>query len=733
MVVSVLKALPTQLVMVSVMPLVRLLLMGVMEQANQAYKDYDRPDEFLTEYDFIVVGGGSAGSVLAARLAEVSWWKVLVLEAGEPPTPETYVPGLVALGYVRGNNNWDYLTEPQPHGLKNFVDQRATILHGRAVGGGSTMGGMVYERGNRRDFDHWAELGNTGWDYNSVLYHFMKSENFIGDNMGATEFYHGRGGPLAVSPGHSPGSLATAFLQAGQELGYNIIDPNGPETLGFSSPYYNIKEGIRSSSAEAYLRPAAAWDNLHILHSATVIKLYNVGAKLEVLVCAGSLASPKLLLLSGLGPPDHLKEHEVKVVAELAGVGQNLQDHLGVYGLSWTLPDTAALPTLFNSSAISEYVPHKKGLYSAPVGDFGSAWTKVAEGGDKDYPDVELFLSPVSFHADQGFFLPYAYGLDIVKYLQYYASIFGKKGFSMMVSLLRPKSRGSLTLKSADPKEKPIIDPQFLSHQEDLLTLAKGVKFAVKLGKTSAFKTQGAELHKQKVPGCLDKELEDEYWQCFVQHMASSYWHTAGTCKMGPTTDPLAVVDERLKVYGVSGLRVVDASIMPLIVSGATNAATIMIAEKAADLIKEDWELDVEEVVLEVEGGGLDLEIGGQDLEVGGVELDLKVGEGLDLEIGGQDLKVGGGLDLEIEQDRKVEGGGLDLEIEGQDLEAGGVELDLKVGEGLDLEIGGQDLKVGGELDLEIEQDLKVEGGGLDLKVEEGGLDLEIGGQDLKV
>ncbi|KAG7159348.1 Glucose dehydrogenase [FAD quinone]-like 10, partial [Homarus americanus] len=284
----------------------------------------------------------------------------------------------------------------------------------------------------------------------------------------------------------------------------------------------------------------------------------------------------------------------MEVVADVPGVGQNLQDHLGVYGLTWTIPNTASLASLFDTSALDDYVMYKEGPYSAPMGDYGSAWVKVMGGGDPQYPDIQLYLSPTSFHGDHGLFIPYIYGMDQMKYLSYYSQIFGQTGFTLMVSLLRPKSRGTITLKSSNPKDKPVIDPKFLSDKEDLLTLAKGVRFALQLGETSALKSQGATFYNKAVPGCESVAHRNKYFICYVQHMASSYWHPAGTCKMGPTTDPLAVVDDRLRVYRVSGLRVVDTSIMPVIVSGSTNIPTIMIAEKATDLIKSDWDVEID-------------------------------------------------------------------------------------------------------------------------------------------
>ncbi|KAG0717182.1 Glucose dehydrogenase [FAD, quinone] [Chionoecetes opilio] len=528
----------------------------------------------------------------------------------------SYIPGLAPLASVQGNNNWNYVTQPQQHSLGNFVEKRATLPLARVVGGGSTMGGMVYTRGDHQDYDHWEALGNPGWDYNSILYYFRKAEDYMGSHLGETESYHGRGGPLAVSPDPSPGPLAAAFLRAGEELGYNTVDLNGPHHIGFARPHYNIRNGVRSSTAGAYLQPALPWSNLHILHSATVTKIlftgkkavgvlfeyegktYQVTAEREVVVSAGAVATPQLLLLSGVGPEEQLQDHKINVVANLTGVGQNLQDHVGVYGLVWILPGTPApFGPFFNTTAMHQYTRHRKGPFSAPPGECGTARVLVMDQGTHQ-SDVGIFLSPVSFHADRGLLTPYTYGMDRQTYKQYYGTVLGQAGFTLLVSLLRPKSRGTITLQSTDPKHHPLIDPQFLSHQDDIQTLVKGIQFAMKLGKTEALKTLGAQFHDEPVPGCIQKaeeaeaEAEEEYWRCFVQHMASSFWHPVGTCKMGPSNDPLAVVDNNLRVHGVENLRVVDASVMPTIVSGGTAAATVMIAEKAADAIKTDWGID---------------------------------------------------------------------------------------------------------------------------------------------
>nr|XP_027211315.1 glucose dehydrogenase [FAD, quinone]-like [Penaeus vannamei] len=604
---------PTAMTMATLLPLLRLLLSGILQETQQAMRDFEPPRHLARYYDFIVVGSGSGGSVTASRLSEVPEWKVLVLEAGGLPPQESYVPGLVGLGYFRGNNNWDYVTEPQRHGLRNFVERRGTIPHARVLGGSTTTNGMLYVRGNRLDFDHWADFGNPGWDYDSVLYYFKKAEDYRGRPTSETEQYHGRGGPLVVTPEPNTGKLAQAFLYAGMELGYSVIDPNGRDQIGFAKPEYTICGGLRCSVAQAYLRPALRRNpNLHVLYDAFVYRVlfnkhkraigvqynyrgrvYTAYAKKEVIVSAGALASPKLLMLSGVGPSPHLKHHKLKVVADVPGVGQNLQDHLGVYGLTWTIKPNSVdtLDNVASLEAVQRYVHHRKGPYSAPLGDYGSAWVKVTEGGYSSFPDVQLYLSPAAFNMDMGLFLPHIYGFDRNKYNDYARPLFGRDGFTMNLYLLRPKSRGAVSLRSKRPRDLPVIDPNYMSHPYDVETLIEGIRFAIKVGNcTSLTKRFKAKFHDMIVPGCEGIVFNtDKYWACYIKHMASSFWHPAGTCKMGPDTDPLAVVDNRLRVRGVRGLRVIDASIMPVVVSGNPNAPVIMIAEKGADMIKEDW------------------------------------------------------------------------------------------------------------------------------------------------
>ncbi|XP_047487356.1 glucose dehydrogenase [FAD, quinone]-like [Penaeus chinensis] len=599
------------------LPLLRLILLFVVREAGEK-GSYSLSGQLHASYDFIVVGAGSGGSVMASRLSEVEGWRVLVVEAGGPPAAETFLPAFVPFFFLPGHDlDWDYTSTPQKHGLKNFENRMARLTQGRVVGGSSSINGLMYVRGNRRDFDHWASLGNAGWDYRSVLPYFIKAENYYGSFLGENDRYRGRSGPLAVTP-DSPGPIFKAFIRGGQELGYSMVDYNGPEQLGFAVNQYTVGNGTRASSAESYLRPVTSRPNLHVLHSATVHKIIfdedkkavgvrlqyrgkmlTIGARREVIVSSGAIGSPKLLLLSGVGPRTHLQQHRINVVADVPGVGQNFHDHINVYGLTWTVPFGAspqslgllATADIFTPSSLNEFIRSRKGPLTETPLELLNAWVKVSRGGDPLWTDTQIFFNGFTAGTDFGLFYPSLWGMDRSFFKEHYKEIIGREGFTIRPVLVRPKSRGSVTLLSSDPTRPPAIDPNYLSHPDDVATLVNGIKFSLALGNTTDFaRTYRASFFQKPLRGCENLPYgSDQYWACYVRHMASTFLHFAGSCKMAPSSDPLGVVDNRLRVRGVKGLRVVDASVMPSVTSGNTNAPVIMIAEKASDIVKQDW------------------------------------------------------------------------------------------------------------------------------------------------
>jgi choline dehydrogenase len=520
-------------------------------------------------HDYVIAGAGSAGCVLAGRLTEDSRTRVLLLEAGPADRKqEIRIPAAFSKLF-RTDYDWNYSTLPQP-----ALDGRSLYWpRGRTLGGCSSINAHMYLRGRPQDYDGWAAGGNRGWAFQDVLPVFVKMERY---ERGSSRL-HGYGGPLNVSDLRDPNPTSLAFLRACREIGIRqIVDPNGEEGEGASLTPVTQKRGRRWSAADAYLRPAVTRPNLTVVTGAQVARLVfensrAVGveyvkdgrmlvarAAREVVVSCGAVNSPHLLMISGVGPAEQLREHGVSVVRDLPGVGANLQDHLAV-AVIVTVTQPVTLVAAESIGNLLRYLLFRRGMLTSNVGE-GCAFLRTQE--HLGAPDLELVFAPVPF-VDHG----------LVKQTRH--------GMTIGVVCLQPKSAGSIALASKDPFAPPAIQPSYLTDPEgeDLRVLLHGVKLARRIFRTEALSAYTGEAL-EPGPGVE----RDEDIVGFIRSQAETLYHPVGTCRMGD--DARAVVDAELRVHGVEGLRVVDASVMPAIPRGHTNGPTIMIAEKAAELMR---------------------------------------------------------------------------------------------------------------------------------------------------
>ena len=523
-------------------------------------------------YDYIIVGAGSAGCVLANRLTESGRHRVLLLESGGRDTNRwIHIP--IGFGKVMFDRQVNWMFETEPEARMN--GRSIKIPRGRVLGGSSSINGLIYIRGQREDFDDWRAAGNPGWGYEDCLPYFKKAEH---QARGADD-WHGTGGPLCVSDVKDRHPLADSFIEAGAALGIAPNnDFNGERQEGLGYFQGTARNGMRCSAAVAYLRPAMKRSNLTVVTDAHASRILTDGlratgvaytaagasqrafAECEVIVAAGAIQSPQLLQLSGIGPGELLQRHGIGVVKALPGVGRNLQDHLQAR-MIWRCCE----PVTVNDDLMSWRRKAAIGLQYALKRSGPLSWYAGLAGGfartrpELDRPDVQFHFFPYSTDRTD-------------------PSLHRFSGFTMSVCKLRPESRGTVEIKSGDPLAAPAIQPNFLERESDVATMLDGLKLVRKLAQTPELARWIVAEH-DPGPDCTsDDQLVD-----FIRNKGMTVYHPAGTCRMG--SDAEAVVDSQLRVHGMQGLRVVDASVMPAVTSGNTNAPVIMIAEKAAEMI----------------------------------------------------------------------------------------------------------------------------------------------------
>ncbi|XP_015112866.1 glucose dehydrogenase [FAD, quinone] [Diachasma alloeum] len=563
-------------------------------------------------FDFIIVGGGTAGSAVASRLSENPNWRVLLIEAGAYPSALSDVPAMLL--FLQGTpEDYAYEVEYQEGMCQGTSTKKCKWGKGRVLGGSSVLNAMLHIHGNDRDFDSWAALGNDGWSFKDVLPYFKKSESYSPEFIGKFgDKYVGSSGQINIRDyNYTDSGLQSVLLDAVRERGIPVLDHfNGERYIGFGRAQGTLDKGRRVNAAKAYLSPVKDRKNLFVATSTRADRILMEGNKAvgvrltfpddksvdlkaskEVIISAGAIATPQVLMLSGIGPKKHLDELGIPCVADLP-VGKNLQDHLIWMGLHFEFFNESGViktPLDYLDNAYL-YLIHTKGEFIATGGIDLLGFVNL-EDPISHYPNIQFHHIHIS-KGDVMMLQAVMNSIGLSEELQAELMKLTIAGDSLMMcpTLLNPRSRGEIKLRSTSPSDTVKIWANYLDSEEDKVELLKSVEFLKSLEVTDVMKKHGIKLRHFKIPGCKEFTAGSmEYWECNLRHTAATVYHPVGTARMGPAGDAAAVVDPKLRVHGVKGLRVIDASIMPTVTSGNTNSPTLMIAEKGADMVKKEW------------------------------------------------------------------------------------------------------------------------------------------------